>query len=164
MSAVLITGMSGTGKSTVLDELARRGHVAVDTDHGSWIELVRQDDGTDEPMWREDRITHLLDEHAGRTLFVGGCVANQGRFYPRFSAVVLLSVPEDVLFDRLARRTTNSFGKSADERTRIRSDLRTVEPLLRRGATAALDTRRRLTDVADELERLAGITTRRPAP
>jgi dephospho-CoA kinase len=27
---VLVTGMSGTGKSTVLDELARRGHRVVD--------------------------------------------------------------------------------------------------------------------------------------
>ena len=164
MAAVLITGMSGTGKSSVLDELSRRGHVAVDTDHGPWIEVVRQDDGTDEPMWREDRITRLLDDHAGGTLFVGGCVANQGRFYPRFSAVVLLSVPEEVLLARLAGRTTNSFGKTAEERARIISDLHTVEPLLRQGATAEIDSRRGLSDVADELERLAGITPRRRAP
>lgn len=164
MAAVLITGMSGTGKSTVLAELTRRGHTTVDTDHGRWIEVVRQDDGTDEPLWREDRITRLLDDHTGRTLFVGGCVANQGRFYARFGAVVLLSVPEAVLLTRLAGRTTNSFGKSTEERDCILSDLRTVEPLLRQGATAEIDSRRSLADVADELERLAGVTARRSAP
>jgi dephospho-CoA kinase len=164
MAAVLITGMSGTGKSTVLQELTHRGHSTVDTDHGPWIEVVRQHDGTDEPLWREDRIARLLDDHTGRTLFVGGCVANQVRFYPRFSAVVLLSVPEDVLLERLSRRTTNSFGKSTAERARILSDLRTVEPLLRQGATAEIDSLRELKDVADELELIAGLTTRRSAP
>ena len=157
MPAVLITGMSGTGKSTVLDELTRRGHVAVDTDHGPWIEIVRLEDGTEEPMWREDRITRLLDDHAEGTLFVGGCVANQGRYYPRFSAIVLLSVPEQVLLERLAGRTTNSFGKSPGERARILSDLHTVEPMLRRGATDEIDTRGYPNTVVDELERIAGI-------
>lgn len=31
MARVLITGMSGTGKSTVLDVLASRGYLTVDT-------------------------------------------------------------------------------------------------------------------------------------
>ncbi|HTZ43323.1 MAG TPA: hypothetical protein VMB79_05620 [Jatrophihabitans sp.] len=37
-SRVLLTGMSGTGKSTVLGELGRRGHRVVDTDYGGWGE------------------------------------------------------------------------------------------------------------------------------
>ena len=40
MTAILVTGMSGTGKSTVLAELERRGHRVVDTDYGDWIEDV----------------------------------------------------------------------------------------------------------------------------
>ncbi|CUR54556.1 conserved hypothetical protein [metagenome] len=32
MARVLVTGMSGTGKTTVLDELSRRGAMTVDTD------------------------------------------------------------------------------------------------------------------------------------
>ena len=34
---MLVTGMSGTGKSTVLAELGRRGHRVVDTDAPGWI-------------------------------------------------------------------------------------------------------------------------------
>src|SRR5699024_5125338 len=41
----------------------------------------------------ETAIEALLDDHAGGSLFVSGCVANQGRFYARFDAVVLLSAP-----------------------------------------------------------------------
>ena len=155
MAVVLITGMSGTGKSMVLEELARRGHAAVDTDEGGWIVAVAQADGSTEPMWDEARISALLDEHAGRTLFLAGCVANQGRFYPRFDAVVLLSAPEDVMLERLATRTTNDFGKDEAERRAILRDLRAVEPLLRAGAGVEIDTRSPVAEVADRLEAIA---------
>ncbi|WP_223841206.1 MULTISPECIES: hypothetical protein [unclassified Candidatus Sulfotelmatobacter] len=36
MPRILITGMSGAGKSTVLAELARRGRITVDTDFDGW--------------------------------------------------------------------------------------------------------------------------------
>jgi len=36
MARVLLTGMSGTGKTTVLAELQRRGHMTVDTDYNGW--------------------------------------------------------------------------------------------------------------------------------
>jgi dephospho-CoA kinase len=146
---VLVTGMSGTGKSSALAELERRGHRVVDTDYGDWTEWGP------EPLWREDRIEALLDEHADGRLFVSGCVSNQGKFYPRFDAVVLLSAPADVILERVAVRDANDFGKTARERARILSDLATVEPLLRRGATAEIDTRAPLGEVVDALERIA---------
>jgi len=147
---VLVTGLSGTGKSAVLAELERRGHRVVDTDYGDWIDR----DGP-EPLWREDRIAGLLDEQSGATLFVAGCVANQGRFYPRFDAVVLLSAPKDVVLERVASRESNPFGKTREEREQILRDLEETEPLLRAGATNEIDTGVPLHDVADELERIA---------
>jgi hypothetical protein len=83
MTAVLITGMSGVGKSTVLAELQRRGFEAVDTDD-DWIEVV---DG--EPLWREGLMDALPSRPRRGPLIVAGTVANQGRFYRRFHAVVL---------------------------------------------------------------------------
>ncbi len=94
MTVVLVTGMSGTGKSTALIELARRGHRVVDTDDGGWSEDVPLADGSgSERLWREDRIDALLTEHSYGALFVSGCVSNQGTFYPQFDAIVLLSAP-----------------------------------------------------------------------
>ena len=156
VGAVLVTGMSGTGKSSALAELARRGHTVVDTDYGGWTEDVPSPDaqGT-ERFWREDRIDALLAEHDGGALFVSGCVPNQGKFYSRFDAVVLLSAPVDVILDRVAGRNTHDYGKSDRERELIVEDLRTVEPLLRAGATAEIDTRASLGEVVDELERIA---------
>jgi dephospho-CoA kinase len=150
MTAVLITGMSGVGKSAVLVELQRRGFETVDTDDGDWTEVV---DG--EPLWREGLIDTLLSGPRRGPLFVQGTVANQGGFYHRFHAVVLLSAPTEVLFERIRTRTTNPFGKTAEERTQIANDIAEVEPLLRAAATHELDTTRPLGETADALIAIA---------
>ena len=156
MAVVLITGMSGVGKSTVLHELSRRGHRGVDTDLGDWVEAVPVPGQVHpEPLWRVDRVTALLDGHTAGHLFLAGTVANQGAFHDRFAAVVLLTVPVEVALDRLAIRTTNDFGKRDDERARIAADFAEVEPVLRRRATLVVDTRRPLTEVVAEVLQLA---------
>jgi hypothetical protein len=157
---VLVTGMSGTGKSSVLQELCRRGHRVVDADDPGWTEEVPDPDGRGtERVWNEDRMSALLAEPLAPSLFVAGCAPNQGRFYDRFDAVVLLSVRREVLLERVARRTTNGYGKDPVERAWILEDLAAVEPLLRVSATAELDTDRPLAEVADLLEALLA-----PAP
>jgi dephospho-CoA kinase len=162
VAVVLVTGMSGTGKSAALAELARRGHRVVDTDYGGYSEEVPSSDaGGSEQLWREDRIDALLDEDDDGALFISGCVSNQGTFYPRFDAIVLLSAPADVILERVGSRETNEFGKSDAERDRILDDLAKVEPLLRTGATAEIDTRVPLDEVVNALERIADTVARR---
>jgi dephospho-CoA kinase len=144
MVRVLVTGMSGTGKTSVLGELRGRGYVAVDTDYGAWV----LPDGT----WDRARMDELLAEHPA--VVVSGTVANQGQFYDRFHHVVLLSAPVSVLLDRVRRRTGNPYGESEEERAEIEHYTRTVEPLLRAGATLELDARRPVAELADAIERL----------
>ena len=153
--SVLITGMSGTGKSTVLRELAQRGYRVVDADRSEWsVEVPLADGSGIQQLWREDAMSALLAEDAPTGLFVAGCASNQGSFYDRFDAVVLLSVPRKILLRRLATRLTNPFGKTAAERQRIIGDLETVEPLLRATATIEIDTTIPITEVADRLQAL----------
>jgi dephospho-CoA kinase len=150
--AVLVTGMSGTGKSSALAELRLRGFDTVDTDEPRWTEWSDEEDGY---VWREDRIAELLARDRETPLVVSGTVSNQGRFYSEFDAVVLLSAPAEVLLDRLAGRTTNDYGKSAEERDLILEHLAEVEPLLRATCTDELDASRPLAEVVDDLALIA---------
>jgi hypothetical protein len=138
--------MSGTGKSTALAELARRGFDTVDTDEPGWKEW--RGDGW---FWREDRMRELLAAARARTLYVSGCVSNRGRFHDVFDAVVLLSAPPEVLLERIAGRTTNPYGKAPAERELILGQLASVEPRLRATCTHEIDARTRLGDVVETL-------------
>ena len=142
MARVLITGMSGVGKSSLLQELARRGYHTVDTDYGDYHETV---DG--ERLWREDRIAALLAEDA--PLIVSGTTRNQVVFYPLFDHIVLLSAPAAVLVERLRTRTTNPYGKDPAQIAETLEYLDTVEPLLREAATLEVVTTIPVGRVAD---------------
>jgi hypothetical protein len=52
-------------------------------------------------VWREDRIQELLSSDDVEVLFLSGCSPNQGKFYPQFDHIVLLTAPPAVLVERL---------------------------------------------------------------
>jgi shikimate kinase len=151
MRRVLVTGMSGTGKSSALASLGELGFQAIDTDEPGWTEWSDREGGY---VWREDRIVELLARDDGPSLYVSGTVSNQGRFYSRFDAVVLLSAPADVLLSRIENRTTNPFGKTPEQREVILRDLAEVEPLLRRTCTHEIDATQPLTTIVAKLAEL----------
>jgi dephospho-CoA kinase len=151
MRRVLITGMSGTGKSSALEALGRLGFEVVDTDEPGWTEWSDQEGGY---VWREDRIAELLTRADGPSLYVSGTVSNQGRFYAQFHAVVLLSAPAEVLLTRIEKRTTNSYGKRPEQRELVLRDLAQAEPLLRRTCTHEIDATQPLTSIVDQLAKL----------
>lgn len=149
MARVLVTGMSGAGKSTLLVEMSRRGYEAIDTDYDGWT----LPDGT----WDEPRMAALLAQQT--EVVVSGTVENQGRFYDRFDHVILLSAPPGVLLDRVAQRSNNPYGKTAEHRTEIERHVAEVEPLLRRSASVELDGRRPVGELADTVEKLLAATS-----
>ena len=161
MSKVLITGMSGTGKSTALRILDSRGHRTVDTDYGRWSHEVTLSDGSSDWVWREEAMTDLLTGHEEGGLFVAGCKSNQGKFYQQFDHVVLMSVPAEMLLARVMARTNNPYGKRPEERAAILENLRVVEPLLRATATMEIDTSAPIEQVVRQLEGLASLRSGR---
>ena len=143
--------MSGTGKSTVLAELRKRGYQVVETDEPGWTEWSDEDGGV---VWREERVAALLARDREGPLFVSGAASNQGRFYPRFDAVVLLSAPLEVLLGRIDERTTNDFGQTPEERERITGDFAAFEHRLRATCTHELDATQPVETVVAELIRI----------
>jgi RNase adaptor protein for sRNA GlmZ degradation len=145
--------MSGTGKSSVLEELARRGWNVVDTDYGTW--KIPASDG--ELIWDEDKMDRLLADASGnRHLAVGGCVSNQGRFHHRFGAIVLLTAPLATMLERVSPGRMNPYGRTAAERTEIIANTEFVEPQLRAAADVVIDTSEiDVGQVADRIEEIA---------
>lgn len=139
---VLLTGMSGTGKSSVIRALAARGYKAIDTDDG-WTQPLP--DGRQQ--WRKDAIAKLLATEDTGILFVAGCEDNQVQFHPQFDIIILLSAPFETLMDRLSARTGNPYGKAPEELSRVLADLHNVEPLLRQVADHEVRTTMALDDV-----------------
>ena len=111
-------------------------------------------------VWREDRITDLLARDEGPPLYVSGTVSNQGKFYGRFDAVVLLSAPAEVLLNRLESRNTNVYGKAPAERELVLRHLTEVEPLLRRTCTHEIDGTQPLAVVVEQLAKLGACAAR----
>ena len=145
---VLLTGMSGAGKSALVHELRRRGYTAYDAD----------EDGFSEPRgdgrwgWRADRVADLLARAPDRLAFFAGCSEEQVDL--PFDLRVLLTAPRSVLVERL--RTRSGYGRDDAELSQVLGDLADVEPLLRRSADLVLTTTASTAEVADVLlERIA---------
>ncbi len=140
---VLLTGVSGTGKSSLVKELRRRDYVAYDAD----------DDGFTQPRpdgswgWRLSLVRSLFDQQDDWLLFFAGCSDEQTQL--EFDLKVLLTAPVEVILERLRTRTTNSFGKAQAERDRVLADMDWVLPLLRTSADIIVDTTKPVSEVAD---------------
>jgi shikimate kinase len=158
---VLITGMSGTGKSAVVRELATRGFEAVDLDTPEWSKWIDADpsdrltprEGKDW-VWREDRVRALLSGHHDGTLFVSGCAENMQRLSPWIDTVILLSAPIATIMARLEARSTDGYGNTDEERRKVRELIATIEPMLRQSASHEVDTRRPFQATVDAILRI----------
>lgn len=150
MTKVLITGMSGTGKTTIVLELSSRGYRAVDLDsdaYSMWITAapdLGDPDNEVKPgqdwVWQEDRVRALLSQHDDGPLFVSGCASNMTRFIARFDLIVLLTAPDAVIVERLGSRQGSAYGQTPEEMARVLRLRQSVEPHLRQIADLEIDT------------------------
>ena len=150
MKRILLTGMSGTGKSSVIRALADLGYKAIGTDDG-WCEQLP--DGRQ--RWREDAITALLAIEETEMLLLAGCEENQVQFHPQFDHIILLSAPIKTMLQRLGARASNPYGQAPGDLDRVVSDTQNIEPLLRQAADHEISTTMPLHDVVTGILRLA---------
>jgi broad-specificity NMP kinase len=132
MALIFVTGTSGAGKSTVREELSRRGAEAYDTDEHEIAQWTNRVTGEITPLiadahrtpeflaandWRADpdRVRQLAQEGEERTVFLCGFIGNEGEVWPFFEKVFLLAIDEATMRNRLLTRTAHDFGTKPHE-------------------------------------------------
>jgi hypothetical protein len=93
----LVEGLSGTGKSSVYEELLRRGHMAISTDR-AWSHNETR-------LWNEQRAIGELESDEPDVLFVCGGCRDHDRYLPYFTNVFNLCLDDATLRSRLEQRT-----------------------------------------------------------
>lgn len=155
---VLITGMSGTGKTAVITELQARGFAAIDLDTldwSHWVDAAPADSLTPAESkdwtWQEDRVRALLSAPQDGMLFISGCAENMHRLYPLIDRILLVSAPIETIMMRLEKRATDGYGHTAEERVRIAALIAMIEPILREAAHHEVDTSRPTAETVDRI-------------
>jgi len=131
-----IAGISGSGKSTALAELRRRGYEAYDVDEAGpatakWHHnttgfvhpksSVKQADRTPEFLashsWKVPRqeVAALRERAGDTTVFLGGAIANEVELQDLFDSTFALVLDDATLTQRLTERTNNDWGKDSHE-------------------------------------------------
>jgi hypothetical protein len=156
----LVEGISGTGKTSVGDELQRRGHHVI---HGDRELAYQGDPDTGEPtngsahenhIWQVDRVRALVaDQEEPMTFFCGGS-RNFATFIDLFDGVFVLEVDLDTLHRRLDERPDSEWGGGRPVAREIVARLhRTKEDVPESGIT--IDATAPLAHVVDDILRRA---------
>jgi len=111
----LVEGLSGAGKSSVYEELIRRGYKAISTDR-AWSYHADPDTGLpggplqhDNWVWDRHKAVSELENPEPDVLFVCGGSRNRDHFLPYFAKVFNLRIDEDTMRRRLQARTTDDW-------------------------------------------------------
>lgn len=121
----LIEGVSGTGKTSVCNELRRRGYHSINGDR----ELAYQGDPNTgksldgfahaHHIWDVEKVRALVADQSHSASFFCGGSRNFDRFIDLFDGVFVLEVDPDTLNRRLAVRPEDEWGGRPSERELI---------------------------------------------
>ena len=111
----LVEGLSGAGKSSVCEELLRRGHKAISADR-AWAHHADPDTGLpggpishDTWMWDQQKAVSELESPEPEVLFVCGSSRNRDHFLSYFTKVFNLRIDDDTMRRRLEARTDDDW-------------------------------------------------------
>ncbi len=165
MKKILITGVAGTGKSTIAHELQARGIDVIDVDHVpnlcSWIQnetgekinIANPDnDFIDKHDYKCD--TNILKElmnQSGDLVVVFGCVGDNNELLPLFDKIFLLQCSPANMVERLKTRNTNDFGKDPEVQERMLRWRKVFDDLMCKAGATPINTDVSLKTIVEEL-------------
>lgn len=165
--SVLITGVSGTGKSSVCDELNRRHYKSfgIEDIHGMFTMMNRKThkpfknlDNSNLEMVKEiewfcdkNKLQKLMRENSKGVVFYCGIASNIDDLLPLFDKTFLLRASEKTLGDRLSKRTSHDFGRTREVQEWIFGWKDWWEKHMIEKGAIVIDANRPLKDIAKEI-------------
>ncbi len=162
-----VSGVCGTGKSTVAAELNRQGIRAIDQDSPEYSLCRWKNNGTKEDSefyygagkefletndyyCNIEKLKMLLNSDDD-VLFVCGVSANQDEYLNLFDKVFLLQCAPEIFSKRIDERTDNRFGKDIAEKEHILNWYTELEEGLIRKGAIVIQSDRSVGDVVGEI-------------
>jgi hypothetical protein len=163
MRNYLIDGGSGTGKTTVCDELQRRGYQAIHGDRelrGAPQPAGAASDRHLPPIWDVSKVKALIANQDEPVTFFCGGTRNSSEFIGLLDGVFVLEVDDlDIVMRRIDERVLvdpTDWGGRQEEREIIKRLHRTKEGI---AAGCAIDATAPLESVVDEILRRVNLPT-----
>ena len=165
--SILITGVSGSGKSEISHKLKDLGYVTYDID--SIEELSRMvDKKTRQPVaydhhndrekvekmdwiYDKEKLKTLIANQRNEVAFYCGIPFNLDELLPLFNTVIVLIASRDIIRQRLTTRTSNDFGKTAEVQDWVLNGKEGLESGLQAKGAIAVDANQDINFVAKEI-------------
>jgi len=168
MKKVYITGVSGTGKSTIAKELRKYKFITIDIDAIDglchWqnkqtgqkaeytIGIGRDWIDAHEYVCDEEKLKKLINKNKNLNVVVVGITANQEKYFKLFDKVFLLYCSKETFLKRLSvRNEGNYFGKEKSEQEQILSWYKGFQDRMIKLGAIPINTDKPLEEVANEI-------------
>jgi len=164
--SILITGIAGTGKTSICQELNKRAYQAfsiedlpgiytrIDKRNGQVFENYDANDleSVQQSSWicNQDKLVDFMDQHQKGIVFYGGVASNLDDIRPLFDIVFMLEADINVLRQRLNKRHSSDFAHSPLVQEWLFAHKNDWENHMRKGAIVINDNEN-LTEVVDKI-------------
>jgi len=167
MKVFYITGISGVGKSSVVEKLKEKGVFSIDADSVKglthWIEKTTGEISEWNPgmsqewYWNhqytcdKEKLTNLIKNSPKDIVVVAGLFNNRSELRNLFNKVFLLQCKEEIFLKRIVERENHNFGKHILEQENILSWYKNFEKELLKEGVIPIDTEKPLEEVVEEI-------------